>query len=178
MANLELVRSYTIDNTQTSAWNLGTTSDKLFTTAYSKFLITLKMDGSTTNSETIQTRLIDSGGNVISDSEYDNASFQMFAHATDAQDNGENESSIQDIFGTYDQLPEGLGASVYIFNPADTSSYTFLQGASVSAFNGNIKTTKSISVHKVAEEIIGIQFFITNTDYFLNAKASVYGVRS
>ena len=55
MANLELVRSYTIDNTQTSAWNLGTTSDKLFTTAYSKFLITLKMDGSTTNSETIQT---------------------------------------------------------------------------------------------------------------------------
>lgn len=178
MTQLQLVESYTIDNTQTSAWNLGTTSDKLFTTAYDNYLVILKMDGSTTNSETIQTRLIDSGGNVISDSEYDNASWQMFAHATDDKDNGQNESSIQDIFGTYDQLAEGLGASVYIFNPANSSSYTFLQGASVSAFNGNIKTTKSMSVHKVAEEIIGIQFFITNTDYFLNAVASVYGVKS
>ena len=102
----------------------------------------------------------------------------MFAHATDAKDNGENESSIQDIFGTYDQLAEGLDSSVYIYNPANSSSYTFLQGASVSAFNSNIKTTKSMSVHKGAEEIIGIQFFVTNTDYFLNAKASVYGVQA
>jgi hypothetical protein len=176
MTNLQFVESYTIDSTASSAWNLGTTSDKLFTTEYDKYLITLKMDGSTTNSETIQIRLIDSGGNVISDSEYDNACFQMFAHATDAQDRGQNESSIQDIFGTYDQLPEGLASAVYIYNPANSSNFTFLQGASVSAFNGNIKTTKSISVHKVAEEIIGIQFFVTNTDYFLNAKASIYGV--
>ena len=56
MPNLQLVRSYTIDNTATSAWNLGTTSEKLFTSAYDNYLIILKMDGSTTNSETINTR--------------------------------------------------------------------------------------------------------------------------
>mgnify|MGYP003112331626 CR=1 FL=1 len=175
--NLEFVSQYTINSTVTSAWNIGSTSNKLFTTQYDVYLANLTMDGSTTNSETIKCRLIDASGNVISGSEYDNASWQMFAHASFGEERGTNESEIQDIWGTYDKLPEGLNSSIYIYNPANSSSYTFLQGSSSNAFNGNFKGHKSISVHKNAEEIIGIQFFVTNTDYFLNAKFTLYGVK-
>ena len=175
--NLQFLRQYTINNTVTSAWNIGTTTDKAFTTDYDVYFATLRMDGSTTNSESIQCRLIDASGNVISGAEYDNASLQMFAHATFGEEKGSGETSIQDIWGTYDKTPEGLGANVYIYNPAVSSSYTFLQGSSTNAFNGNFKGHKSISLHKVAEEIIGLQFFVTNTDYFLNAEFNIYGVK-
>ena len=175
--NLQFIRRYTINNTVTSAWNIGTTTDKTFTTEYDVYLATLRMDGSTTNAESIQCRLIDASGNVISGAEYDNASLQMFAHATFGEDRGTGETSIQDIWGTYDKLPESLNSSIYIYNPADSSSFTFLQGSSTNAFNGNFKGHKSISVHKVAEEIIGLQFFVTNTDYFLNAQFTLYGVK-
>lgn len=175
--NLEFIRQDTVNNTATSAFNIGTTTDKAFTTDYDVYLANLTMEGSTTNSETIKCRLIDASGNVISSSEYDNASLNMFAHASFSEENGTGESEIQDIWGTYDQLPEGLNSSIYIYNPANSSSYTFLQGSSSNAFNGNFKGHKSISVHKNAEEIIGIQFFVTNTDYFLNAKFTLYGVK-
>ena len=175
--SLQLIRQDTINNTVTSAFNIGTTSDKAFTTDFDVYLANLTMDGSTTNSETIQCRLIDASGNVISDSEYDNASFQMFGHASFGEERGINDSEIQDIWGTYDKLPEGLASSIYIYNPANSSAFTFLHGAATNAFNGNFKAHKSISVHKSAEEIIGIQFFVTNTDYFLNAKFTLYGVK-
>ena len=175
--NLQFIRQDTINNTVTSAFNIGTTTDKAFTTDYDVYLANLTMDGSTTNSETIQCRLIDASGNVISGAEYDNASLNMFAHASFSEERGTGETSIQDIWGTYDKLPEGLASSIYIYNPADSSSYTFLQGSASNGFNGNFKGHKSISVHKVAEEIIGLQFFVTNTDYFLNAQFTLYGVK-
>jgi len=175
-SNLEFIVRHNL-YVVTSAWNIGNTNDKIFTDKYDVYLATLTMDGSTGNSETIQSRLIDASGNVISDAEYDNASYQQFAHASYGEERGTGETSLQDIWGTYDYRPESLNASVYIYNPADSTSYTYLQGNASNSFNGNFKAHKSISVHKSAEEIIGIQFFVTNTDYFTNAQFTLYGVK-
>ena len=158
--NLQFIKENTLVDTITSAWNLGTTSDKFFTDQYEVYFITTDFSGSTTNPEAIQMRLIDSSGSVLSGSNYDRATRRMFSHASF------NDQKNEDALG-----------SAYIFNPESSSSYTSLVSQSASKEAGNFTTRKTIAMYKVAETIIGVQFLVTNTDYFNNAVVKLYGVK-
>ena len=175
--NLQFIKENTLVDTITSAWNLGTTSDKFFTDQYEVYFITTDFSGSTTNPEAIQMRLIDSSGSVLSGSNYDRATRRMCSHASFNDQKNEDATSWTGLWGEYDQAPENALGSAYIFNPESSSSYTSLVSQSASKEAGNFTTRKTIAMYKVAETIIGVQFLVTNTDYFNNAVVKLYGVK-
>jgi len=149
--SLEFIHKETISTTTSSV-----TVDNIFSTDYDVYKIT--MYGITTLG-TVPTvlglRFIDSGGSIISGSEYDYASLRMQAHTGFTEDKETSTTSIKYI-ATLDQDAETMGAVTYIFNPYDSSSYSFLINQSAGAFSGNMRGSKTIGVHKSAETVRGI----------------------
>ena len=175
--SLDFLREETISATTTSAWNIGSTSDNLFTSQYNVYFMTTDFSGSTTNPEEIQMRLIDSSGSVLSGSNYDRALVRMYSHATFSEQRTQGGTSWSGVWGEYDQAPENALCSGYIFNPFDNTSYTSVISQGDGKEVGNFTPRKSIAVYKEAKKIIGVQFLVTNTDYFNNAIVRVYGVK-
>ena len=70
---------------------------------------------------------------------------------------------------------KGLGTVIYIYNPFDSSSYTFAtwQNTGLSSIGPPVRRGKGVL--KVAESHTGINF--TGSATILAVKASVYGVK-
>jgi hypothetical protein len=121
-------------------------------------------------------RYIDNAGSVISDSEYDYASLFMTMYSGFTEGKATSGSSALGVsFGN--NGTEGFGLSMYIYNPFDSSSYSFAQVQSVFRYPaGGNQGYKSISVHKSAEKITGINFF-PSSGTFDNIEINVFGVK-
>jgi hypothetical protein len=79
-----------------------------------------------------------------------------------------------------DQLSDSGGANLgfYVFNPYDSSSYTFttsqMAGNNSAGFYGH----KGIGVHKSAETIRGLQLYESNVARtFGGGQINIYGVK-
>ena len=132
-----------------------------------------KIDVSTTNSSKI--RLLDSGGSVISASEYDSANLRVRQNAGFEELRYTGQTSFQYTFSIEADSSDGGGMVMYVYNPNESSSYTFIQ-YQVSSYNANYLGYKSIGVHKSAETISGLQFITTGGTYD-NLTINVYGVK-
>ena len=117
-------------------------------------------------------RLIDSGG-VDSTSNYDDATLIMKPSTTFGQERNANQNAftrfLYNSTGT-----TGGNLNLYVYNPYDSSSYTFLgvQGIGEGLYWGS----KGIGVHTVAEQITGIHF-LAGAGNLDNIDVSVYGVK-
>ena len=123
-------------------------------------------------------RLIDSGGSVISDNEYDSARLLMKGESSFDNDRF---TSLSYMYGTM-QLGnyDNAGMVEYIFNPYDSSSYTFMLGQGAGGYdtsNNRFRGVKQIGVHKVAEQITGLNIFSSNASVNFDLTISVYGVK-
>jgi hypothetical protein len=123
-------------------------------------------------------RLIDSGGSVISDNEYDSARLLMKAETSFDNDKFTSLSYMYDTIqlGNY----ENGGSVNYVFNPNDSSSYTFMLGQGAGGYdtaNNRFRGVKQIGVHKVAEQITGLNIFSSNGSVNFDLTVSVYGVK-
>tara|TARA_R100001460_G_scaffold107696_1_gene156847 strand:- start:543 stop:1082 length:540 start_codon:yes stop_codon:yes gene_type:complete len=129
-------------------------------------------------------RFIDSGGSVISDSEYDFADLQMrnYAAYQELKPSTFGSSTSTSILCGMDTsnangpaIHEGFTA--YVYNPFNSSSYTFtnFQDASVYDVN-NMLPYKGVGVHKSTEQITGINFLNRGTGN-ISATINVYGVK-
>jgi len=118
-------------------------------------------------------RFIDSGGSVISDAEYDWASLSMFDYTGFTEEKGGGQSSISRIQFV---KSNGGGGNTFlnIFNPNDSSSFTFTQHKSSMGTAGQLIASKVIGIHRVAEQITGLSIVLTQT--MNNIKISIYGV--
>ena len=149
--SLELIHKETI-----SASTSSVTVDNIFSADYDVYKITIyEITTLGTTPTPLGLRFIDSGGSVISGSEYAFASLRMQGHTGFIEDRNNNATSIEYI-ATLDQDAESMGAVNYIFNPYDSSSYSFLLNQSQGAFSGNIRGSKTIGVHQSAESVRGI----------------------
>ena len=122
-------------------------------------------------------RYLDSGGTVIDQTEYDYAALETRAYTSFGESKASNVSSIKEIgYGSSNATDIG-GISLYVYNPYDSSSYTFLtsQSSSVRAGFGNWGS-KVIAVHKVAEQLSGVRF-IAEASTYDNITVNVYGVK-
>ena len=168
--NLEFIKSVTA----TGGVSIVDITD-CFTDKYDVYEIYLTgFDISQTN-EAVYLRFLDSGGTVISANEYDYAYLQMRAYNIF----NEGRFTAQTYFNIMG-IPsptQALGNKIVIFNPYDSSSYTFLlnQSSGLVTGSGGIGY-KYIGVHKVAETITGMQWDGILSD--INDFAiSVYGVK-
>ena len=124
----------------------------------------------------INSRFIDSSGNVISDSEYDYASEVMNSHSSFSESREVNQSKIDNVGVNDANETYGVGSTTYIFNPVDSSSYTFLIHQSAGMRDiGKLRPYKTIAVHKVAEEITGYNIYGLNGN--ITATMVLYGVK-
>ena len=170
--NLEFIKS--ASGTSVSSLSVS----DCFSADYDVYYLSIsKLD--TTGNSFIYMRLLDSGGSVISASEYDTAwldlnswtSFgELKATSFDKMGIGSSSGSLTTDLGGY---------SVYIYNPYDSSSYTFINSQSaavVVAPTSALTGTKNIGVHKSAEQISGINLLL-NTGTIDNITANIYGVK-
>tara|TARA_Y100001973_G_scaffold6311_1_gene8827 strand:+ start:502 stop:1020 length:519 start_codon:yes stop_codon:yes gene_type:complete len=148
-----------------------------FSDQYDVYAITMaKLEGLQSGNRNIHMRFIDSSSNIISGSEYDWSALNLRSYASFTEGRSTNDTEIQRI-QIYSSLDKEFGTVLYIFNPNDSSSFTFANWQS----SGLVESStagyglKGIGVHKQAEQITGVNF-ISNADNF-NLKLSVYGVK-
>jgi len=122
--------------------------------------------------------VLDSTNTVITDSEYDWASLNMFANTSFTESKNTNRPKV-DFYGKYSATAsKNTGVSGYIFNPYNSSSYTFgtIQVSGWDDGQGSLRGNKSIWVHKNAEQINGIRLSAQGKT-FSPIEVSIFGVK-
>jgi len=125
-------------------------------------------------------RFIDSGGSVITQNEYDYAVFIMDASSAFSDTTRATGANYLNMVMFTDQLSDSGGANqgFYVFNPYDSSSFTFTKSQSAGKNTSGFYGTKGIGVHKVAETIRGFQLYESNgARTFGGGTINVYGVK-
>ena len=171
VGNLEFIKSASGTNVS----ELSVTD--CFTSTYDVYVITVKDFYQTgTSTRNMYIRFISSAG-TRTGANYDFATYAMNSFGTFDELKNTNDTAIESYFYDTDLQEQGAGAVFNIFNPNNSSSYTFLQGQAVNFNNGNgVTAYKGIGVYKVAEEITGINFTISG-DSIEGIAVSVYGVK-
>ena len=134
----------------------------------------------TTDSDNLEVpmRLLDSGGSEINQSEYDNAFLELRSSTTFGEGRVTGDTEIIRPMRTGAGSQSAGNNVVYIFNPYDSSSFTFLtiQGAFWANDTPQLVGSKGISVHKSAETISGFKYFVSSNN-ITSHNVSVYGVK-
>ncbi len=149
-----------------------------FSADYDVYYLSITKIDQSSNGTFVYHRLLDSSNAPISDSSYDQA-ILILSSSGGTEYRTTNQSSGFGIagYGMRD-IEDGMGNGAYIFNPYDSSSYTFFTAQS--SFIINAGTTmegyKTTSVLKSAEQCNGIQLNAGVGD-FTNIKATIYGVK-
>ena len=175
VGNLEFINSTTVSSGVTTV-----DVDNVFSANYDVYFVQFVGIYQSTNvSNGIEgLRLIDNAGSVITASEYGYANLNMPSGSAFA----ENRFATRDFifFGMYaDQLSDGqANASMYIFNPYNSSSFTFLISQANGKNSSDFYGAKTIGVHQVAETIRGFQLYESDgTRTFGGGTINVYGVK-
>ena len=170
--NLELIKNAT---SSSNVSNVDLTN--VFSADYDVYKVVSQITTDVAFHE-VAMRFLDSGGSVIDQSEYRHA-FQELRSSTTF---GEGKSSSTDRI--YRPMRTGSGAAavgsnvLYIFNPYDSSSFTFtqMQVAAWSSSTPQMGGQKGINIHEVAETITGFRYLVSS-DNITYHNVSVYGVK-
>ena len=117
-----------------------------------------------TDSDSINTytyaRFINSSGSIISASNYDFANLNMRAWTSFAEQRGTSTNYLKYLMYQDNQTADSGGLTMYVFNPTNTSSYTFsLSQATAQNSSNGAESMKSIGVLKQTNNINGIVFY-------------------
>ena len=171
--NLQFIKSETATS--------GTTTLNItdcFSSAYDVYKVTLN-EFYASGIDYFYLRLIDSGGSVISASEYDLASLEMRSHSSFNERTGVNSSNMvpsTNYLGN--SQAESYNAVFYFYNPASSSSYSFLQGQSSQFEYGHNYNNKYVGVLKQTASMTGMQWYVGALGAtFGGGKVNVYGVK-
>lgn len=171
--NLEFIKS--ASGTSVSSLSVS----DCFSNKYDVYQVLLNPTDNSNSNAVANLRFLDSGGSVISASEYDYAALNLAAATTFAERRATGQTSIQRLGTAHTGTVDGASAVIYIYNPYDSSSYTFAQfqgqaRANTGSVNGY--GVKGIGVHKSAEQLSGLNIF-PSAGTFDTIGIQVYGVK-
>ena len=159
-----------------STTNVSTVSmDNVFSSEYDVYYLTVT-GFEPQLAEELGFRLINSSGSALTGSNYDSASYTLATSASFSEVRDLNADKWR--YGGYAPASSntGVGVSMFIYNPFDSSSYTFANLQSSQGHNQYIGR-KVIYAYKVAESVRGL-VFTNNGNYNMDIlKASIYGVK-
>tara|TARA_R100001163_G_C5049458_1_gene186377 strand:+ start:566 stop:1096 length:531 start_codon:yes stop_codon:yes gene_type:complete len=173
MSNLRLINQTTISSS-TSALSIT----DVFSADFDIYKIVasgILLTGTTQTN--LSMRLINSSGSVLTGAnDYAYATLECSANTTFSEYRDSSGSLWQNFFGK-DDGAEGSSATIYVFNPYSSSSYTF--GISQSAGdNGTaLSSYKNIGVYQKTESIGGFQLLETATRPFDEGLIKTFGLR-
>ena len=126
----------------------------------------------TSTAANIDVRFIDTGG-VVSTSTYDEAILILPSNTGFSEIRNTGQTSIGGVsYGG--GASTGASINMMVFNPNDSSSYTFLTDQS-NAWTGVLQAYKGIGVEKTTQTITGINFFPSSGT--ITMEILVYGVK-
>ena len=172
--NLEFITSFEVTSPISSF-----TLDNVFSDKYDVYCLSAQgWSGSDSSAQLSNFRYLDSTGTVITDAEYDQASLVFRTSLSFVEVRSVNNTVINYALGFYkvDVAPEQTSAISYIYNPYDSSSYTFGISQATGMNDGGGRGYKAISVHKSAEIVRGFQMS-NSLGNFTSGKMTVFGVK-
>tara|TARA_B100000212_G_C27032143_1_gene387826 strand:- start:4 stop:525 length:522 start_codon:yes stop_codon:yes gene_type:complete len=123
-------------------------------------------------------RLLDSSGSELSGSYYSGAGLHIYS-SSGSTDRREPIRTEWKNFINYQgkDEPDMGGIEIMMFNPDDSSSYTFFTSQASTHYTGQFLTAaKSIGVYANAETVYGIKWY-PQSGTINGTKVSVYGVK-
>lgn len=172
MSNLRLLN----ETTATSVSTMSVTD--VFTTDFDIYKISLHSSSATEKEDHIQ--FINSSGSVISSSNYDYAQLFLRSYSSFSEVRDTSDTKLRLITGSEDNF--GGNAVIYVFNPTNTSSYTFILSQMSRGYdyannnNFSFNSNKNVGVLKQTNLIAGFHIYNsagTSSDY----TAKTYGLR-
>mgnify|MGYP005990090923 CR=1 FL=1 len=169
--NLEFIKSASA----TSTTSISVTD--CFTSNYDVYAITLNgFTNSSGNPSQLSLRFLDNTDSPITTANYDTAVLNGRSDSSFVEYRNTNQTDSE-FFGQVDYPPESTSAYLNIYNPTDTSSYTFFNVQTSSAVSAVLYGFKGIGVLTETTEVTGIQFLGHTTHTFDEGTVSVYGVK-
>ena len=169
MSNLRLINETTVTS-GVSSFNMT----DIFSADYDIYKVTIS-DVVSTNGYWYL-RPINSSGSVIATSDMDNARLLQKANASFGKDPGTNTSSLWHVQSI--AYSSGTNGVFYIYNPFDSSSYTFMTGVQVGYFSANgSRNQTNIGVYRNSDSITGLNISQQSSGTFTAGKLRTYGLR-
>ncbi len=169
MSNLRLINETEI----TSSVDIVDITD-VFSADFDIYCYTLTDFSGSGNATTTRTRFINSSGTVITTSDYAYAFLNMNAGSSFSE---VRNASQDNITGFMDSVQNDLtpATTTWIFNPYNSSSYTF--GLSQTMSGQNSRAKKAIGVLKETSTITGFRLYTTAGDNLDAGTIRTYGLR-
>ena len=173
MSNLRLINDTTVSSTVSS-----TSITDVFTSDFDIYKVVA--ENIVTSAEAfLELRFINSSGSVITASDYDFADLFLKANTSFVERQYTNQDSIQDFNLSIGRVSGGAGNTIaYIFNPTNTTSYTFVifQAQSVYDDSGTFGFgQKGVAVLTQTNSITGLHFVSSTGTHTADFK--IYGLR-
>ena len=138
----------------------------------------IAFDFSFSNTRNVSMKFINSSGSVVTASNYDYADLQTRTDTTFTQFRSTNNTKINYLGSTTNASGTGGGTVCYVFNPTNTSSYTFLIWQNQSGYSSSLALGyKGIAVLKQLSSITGFHLTDSSTGNFTNTTVRTYGLR-
>ena len=173
MSNLRLINETTVSSTVSSS-----SITNVFTSDFAIYKVVAENIVTSTEAF-LELRFINSSGSVITASDYDYADLFLKANTSFTERKYTNQDSVLDFNLSKGDVSGGAGNTIaYIFNPTNTSSYTFVifQAQNVYDDSGTFGFgQKGIAVLKQTNSITGLHFVSSTGTHTADFK--VYGLR-
>ena len=173
MSNLRLINETTVSNDVASTVSIT----DVFTSDFDIYKIVSTAHIHNADKD-IYMRYINSSGSIVSASNYDTATLTMKGHSSYSETPS---TKVNINYGGLFNLTtgdEGGAAVEYVFNPTNTSSYTFGINQSIGMYSTGTYGTKGIRVLKQTASITGIHLYNgESTDNFGGGIVRIYGLR-
>jgi hypothetical protein len=168
--NLQFIKKFTAS----SGVSYLDTPD-LFTASYDVYFWTItKFDVSA--DEVFEMKLLDSSNSVI-ESNYYWASLQLKSNTSFNEANNTNRPKIDFIAELDGDSEKCIGVSGYVYNPNDSSSYTYGTVQSSSMDGTNLFGSKGMWSHQNAEQINGLRLAAQFPVTISTLEVSFFGVK-
>tara|TARA_Y100001937_G_C7086346_1_gene315526 strand:+ start:515 stop:1033 length:519 start_codon:yes stop_codon:yes gene_type:complete len=172
MSNLQFIKS---SSTSSNVSSLSV--EDCFTNQYTVYKCTYEVDEVGQELAT-ETRLLNSSGAVTS-SNYDHA-YSFFVAGSGTYSDGQTSNNSKWQFTMYNEEAKGGFYVMYIYNPFDSSTFTFgnwkMSSTYLASSTRTLMARTGVGVLKVAESHTGIQVFALSSN-ITKAKLTVYGVQ-
>jgi len=153
-----------------------------FNDTYDVFQILISKLDVTTNNSFLSLQFIDTSDTVISGSNYDTANLRMPSFTSFIEDRFTSQGNIPYLAQITTTSADAIGLSINVFNPYDSSSYTFITNQTSGQSSSGVIGNKSIAVLKDTQTCTGISITVESggsviTNGIDNIEVSVYGVK-
>jgi len=177
MSKLKFIHKETISGS-TSTTNVT----DVFTSSYDTYkIISTGISTVGTAYVDLNMRLIDSGGSVVSASEYDYGNLNMLSWDAFSETRATGQTSFLRAFSeSTDQEAESQGGEITVYSPYESGLLTMITYGNSQRYGGSYSSgLRGIGVHQSAESITGFQLLESNGSRpYDSGVILVYGVSS